>query len=325
MSRRFLVAGGGGFIGSHLCRRLIERGDHVLCVDSLLTGDGANLADLARHPRFVFLRHDVVEPLGGRFAVDVVVNLASAASPPHYQADPVHTLMTNVLGTYHLLELAVRAEARFVLASTSEVYGDPSRHPQPESYNGNVNPIGPRACYDEAKRCAETLSYDYHRTRGVDVRVARIFNTYGPRMRADDGRVVSNVICQALRGADVTIYGEGSQTRSFCYVDDLVAGLVMLADHGGPIDGPINLGNPDEVTVSALARRVLALTGGRSRLVHLPLPVDDPKRRRPDITRARTLLGWRPRTALGKGLRPTIAWFASCLEADAVAAATAPG
>jgi UDP-glucuronate decarboxylase len=319
-SRTVVVAGGAGFLGSHLCDALIAEGAHVVCLDSFLTGRRQNLRHLARDPRFELIEHDVVDPLPAsltaprRGRIDAVFNLACAASPPQYQADPEHTLLTSVLGTRHLLRLAEAAGARFLLASTSEVYGDPEVHPQTEDYRGNVSPTGPRACYDEGKRAAETLCFDFARAGRAEVRVARIFNTYGPRMRADDGRVVSNVITQALAGEDITVYGDGSQTRSFCYADDLVEGLVRLMAHDGPVTGAVNLGNPTELSVGELVRRVLALTGSRSRVVSCPLPTDDPRRRRPDIGLARRLLGWSPRMPLDLGLRATIAWLAR--EAD---------
>ncbi|KAA0123470.1 SDR family oxidoreductase [Methylobacterium sp. P1-11] len=306
---RVLVAGGAGFIGSHLIDALLADGARVTCVDSLLTGRRANLAHLVQEPRFDFIDADVTEPLPSLPRVDWVFNLACAASPPHYQADPVHTMMTSVLGTGRLLEFARDAGARFLQASTSEVYGDPERHPQQESYWGNVNPTGPRACYDEGKRSAETLTFDFERRHSLDIRVARIFNTYGPRMRADDGRVVSNVICQALAGDDITVYGNGEQTRSFCYVSDLVDGLLRLMAAETPLDGPVNLGNPREMTVGELVDLVVRMTETPSRIVRRPLPVDDPQRRRPDITRAETLLGWSPKVPLEAGLEATIAWF----------------
>jgi UDP-glucuronate decarboxylase len=310
-----VVAGGAGFLGSHLCDALLAEGAHVICIDSFLTGRKHNLRHLERDPRFDLIEADIVSPLPssalsrhGR--VDAVYNLACAASPPHYQADPEHTLMTCVLGTRNLLRLAESTGARFLLASTSEVYGDPEVHPQSESYWGHVNPTGPRACYDEGKRAAETLTFDYGRAGRAEVRVARIFNTYGPRMRADDGRVVSNLVTQALAGDDITVYGDGSQTRSFCYVADLVDGLMRLQARDGRLPGAVNLGNPLELTVSELVDRVLALTGSRSAVVRRPLPVDDPRRRRPDIGLAQRLLGWSPRVSLEAGLKATIAWFA---------------
>jgi UDP-glucuronate decarboxylase len=309
-SRLVLVAGGAGFIGSHLCDALLADGSRVICLDNLQTGRRKNLEHLKRDPRLEVIEADVIYPLPDLPRVDRIFNLACAASPPHYQADPEHTMLTSVVGTHNLLKLAERDGARFLLASTSEVYGDPDVHPQTESYWGNVNPTGPRACYDEGKRAAETLTFDFERAGRVDVRVARIFNTYGPRMRADDGRVVSNVICQALTGDDITVYGTGQQTRSFCYVSDLVEGLMRLMGHEGPTGGPVNLGNPVELTIEELVTLVTDLTGTSSEVVMRPLPVDDPRRRRPDITRAKRLLGWAPRTPLEIGLKATIAWFA---------------
>jgi len=308
---RVLVAGAAGFIGSHLCDALLARGMSVVGVDSFYTGAPGNIAHLKDHPRFAMHRADIIDPLPLSLRADLIFNLACAASPPHYQADPVHTMLTSVMGTRNLLALASDCGARLVLASTSEVYGDPMVHPQVESYCGNVNPTGPRACYDEGKRAAETLCFDYLRAGRADVRVARIFNTYGPRMRPDDGRVVSNMITQALGGADITIYGNGSQTRSFCYVDDLLDGLLRLALGEGPIAQPINLGNPSEITVRELADLVRDLTDARSGVVEMPLPADDPKRRRPDIAAARRLLGWQPGVSLEQGLERTIAWFAA--------------
>lgn len=319
-----LVAGGAGFIGSHLCRALLAGGAEVVCLDNLQTGTRANLRAFEREPRFSFVEGDVVSTLPAAlrsptFKPSMVLNLACPASPPHYQADPVHTLMTNVVGTDSLLRLAERTGARFLQASTSEVYGDPNVHPQAEGYWGHVNPIGPRACYDEGKRAAETLAFDYERAGRVDVRVARIFNTYGPNMQVDDGRVVSNVICQALSGADITVYGDGRQTRSFCYVSDLVDGLLKLAGHEGPPPGPVNLGNPNELSVADLVDKVLAMTGSSSRIVRKPLPVDDPQRRRPDIGRAEAVLGWSPKVSLEAGLKDTIAYFARELSRPRVA------
>lgn len=310
--RHVLVAGGAGFLGSHLCDALIAQGAHVFCVDNLLTSSGGNLRHLRRSPRFTFIEADIIDELPASALprrLDRVFNLACAASPPHYQADPEHTMMTNVLGTRNLLRLAERHGARFLQASTSEVYGDPEVHPQVETYSGNVNCTGPRACYDEGKRAAEALCFDFDRAGRAEVRLVRIFNTYGPRMLPDDGRIVSNVITQALAGADITIYGDGSQTRSFCYVDDLVDGLVRLMAHDGPQPGPVNLGNPNEQTVHKLVEDVLALTGHRSAVTYHPLPQDDPRRRKPDISRAREVLGWAPRTPLADGLRATLEWF----------------
>jgi nucleoside-diphosphate-sugar epimerase/spore maturation protein CgeB len=307
-----LVAGGAGFLGSHLCDRLLADGHHVVCLDNLQTGDLSNLEQAMKKPDFEFVRHDVVDPLPARLTerrFDRIYDLACAASPPQYQADPEHTMLTCVLGVTHLLQLAQKSGARFLLTSTSEVYGDPEVHPQPETYRGNVNPIGPRACYDEGKRAAETLTFDYDRAGRGEVRVARIFNTYGPRLSAADGRVVSNVISQALADRPITVFGDGSQTRSFCYVDDLIGGLVALMEHDGPQPGPINLGNPAEMTVSNLVEVVLDLTGSASEVTHRPLPIDDPRRRRPDIARAAEVLGWEPSTPLEEGLRRTIDWF----------------
>lgn len=307
-----LVTGGAGFIGSHICEALLAEGATVVCLDNLMTGRRENLRHLERNGRFDFVEADVIDRLPGslgRLAFTHVYHLACAASPPHYQADPEHTMLTCVVGTRNLLRLAEDNGARFLLSSTSEVYGDPEVHPQPESYRGWTSCTGPRACYDEGKRAAETLTFDYQRAGRAEVRVARIFNTYGPRMRPDDGRVVSNVICQALAGDDISVYGDGSQTRSFCYVSDLVDGLMRLMD-SEVADGPVNLGNPVELTVSELVERVLAMTGSASRIVHRPLPEDDPRRRRPDISRAGALLGWEPKVGLQEGLAATAAWFA---------------
>lgn len=313
-ARTVVVAGGAGFLGSHLCDALLGEGNEVICVDSFLTGLRGNLRHLERERRFDLIDADVTEPASHALRsaarhASLVLNLACPASPPHYQADPEHTLLTCVLGTRNLLRLAEEAGARFLLTSTSEVYGDPDVHPQAEGYRGNVNPTGPRACYDEGKRAAETLTFDFLRAGRVDVRVARIFNTYGPRMRADDGRVVSNVVTQALAGRDITIYGDGSQTRSFCYVDDMIDGLLRLAALPEPQPGAVNLGNPVELRVDSLVERVLALTGSASRVVQRPLPADDPRRRRPDISLARRLLGWEPRIGLEAGLTATVRWF----------------
>ncbi|HEY7810243.1 MAG TPA: UDP-glucuronic acid decarboxylase family protein [Allosphingosinicella sp.] len=310
--KKALVAGGAGFIGSHLIDALLAEGATVVCLDSLLTGREQNLAHLERESRFDFVEGDIIDDLPASVArgdFTHVFNLACAASPPHYQADPEHTMFTNVVGTRNLLRLAEEKGARFLLTSTSEVYGDPEVHPQPESYRGWVNCTGPRACYDEGKRAAETLTFDYQRMGKADVRVARIFNTYGPRMRPDDGRVVSNVICQALAGDDITVYGDGSQTRSFCYASDLVEGLMRLMD-SDVRDGPVNLGNPVELTVSDLVKRVLKMTGSKSRIVNMPLPEDDPRRRKPNIDRAKALLGWAPKVELQQGLDLTAPWFA---------------
>nr|WP_321573465.1 NAD-dependent epimerase/dehydratase family protein [Geminicoccus flavidas] len=313
-----LIAGGAGFLGSYLCERLIGEGRRVICLDSFRTGTPENLRTLERDPRFSLLEADVCEPLPSSIEVDRIYNLACPASPRHYQADPIHTLMTSVLGARNLLELARANGARLLQASTSEVYGDPDQHPQQESYWGNVNPIGIRACYDEGKRAAETLCFDYLRLHRVDVRVARIFNTYGPRMRPDDGRIVSNLIVQALSGRPLTVYGTGAQTRSFCYVTDLIDGLVRLMEVPENPQTPINIGNPEEYTINELARLVTSLTGSTSPIVYEPLPADDPQWRRPDITMARRVLGWAPRTSVREGLAATIAWFAGPAAASAV-------
>ena len=307
LARRVLVTGGAGFVGSHLIDRLIERGDEVLCVDNLFTGAKANIAHLLPHPRFEFMRHDVCHPLF--VEVDAIFNLACPASPIHYQHDPVQTTKVSVIGSINMLGLAKRIKVPILQASTSEVYGDPTQHPQTESYWGNVNPIGLRSCYDEGKRCAETLFFDYHRQHGIDVKVARIFNTYGPRMHPADGRVVSNFVMQALRGEDITIYGDGSQTRSFCYIDDLVEALLRLMETPEGFTGPVNLGNPVEFTIRELAELVIELTGARSKLVQLPLPSDDPTQRKPDISLARRELDWEPAIRLREGLEQTIAYF----------------
>ena len=301
-----LVTGGAGFIGSHLCARLLERGEEVVCLDNFFTGAKANIQPLLDHPRFEAIRHDITEPL--RLEVNRIYNLACPASPIHYQYNPVKTIKTNVLGSLNMLGLAKRVKARILQASTSEVYGDPQIHPQTEGYWGNVNPIGQRSCYDEGKRVAESLFFSYHWQNGVDIRIARIFNTYGPHMMEHDGRVVSNFIVQALKGAPLTLYGDGGQTRSFCYVDDLVSGLIRLMDTDN-VTGPINLGNPEEFTIAELAGLVLEMTGSQSVLERRPLPQDDPTRRRPDITQAREKLGWAPRVPLRDGLAPTIAYF----------------
>lgn len=307
LTKRVLVTGGAGFIGSHLCEALLETGAEVLCVDNFFTGARANIAHLLTNPRFEMLRHDVTMPLF--VEVDQIYNMACPASPVHYQYDPVQTTKTSVHGAINMLGLAKRTGSRILQASTSEVYGDPDVHPQQEDYWGNVNPIGPRSCYDEGKRCAETLFFDYYRQHQLDIKVARIFNTYGPRMHPNDGRVVSNFIVQALKGEDITLYGDGEQTRSFCYVDDLVRGLIALMDSADGVTGPINLGNPGEFTIRELAEQVIALTGSKSKLAHLPLPQDDPRKRRPDINRANELLDWQPEVALKDGLVKTIAYF----------------
>jgi UDP-glucuronate decarboxylase len=306
-----VVAGGAGFVGSHLCDQLIADGGRVVCIDSLLTSTLDNLSSVLREPRFSFIEHDVINPLPRGLAADLVFNLACAASPPLYQLDPVHTMMTNVVGTNNLLSFASEQGARFLQASTSEVYGNPLVHPQPESYAGNVNPTGPRACYDEGKRAAETLCFDYLRQGLADVRVARIFNTYGPRLRGSDGRVVSNMISQALAGEPITIYGDGSQTRSFCYVDDLVSGFMKLMRHEPAMPHAVNLGNPTESRVEEIAYVIRRMTASESEVIFCSLPVDDPCRRRPDIALARKLLNWQPKIGLEEGLRRTIDWFAS--------------
>ena len=307
---RILITGGAGFLGSHLCERLLNEGNEVICLDNYFTGRKRNIAHLMVNPYFELVRHDVTEPF--KFEVDRIYNLACPASPPHYQHNPIKTIKTSVLGAIHTLGLAKRTGARAFQASTSEVYGDPEIHPQPESYKGSVNPIGIRACYDEGKRCAETLFFDYHRQNGVDIRVVRIFNTYGPRMLPDDGRVVSNFIVRALKGEDLTIYGDGTQTRSFCYMDDLLEGFIRLMEKDG-ITGPINIGNPGEFTMLELAELILKKVGGKSKLTFHPLPGDDPKQRRPDITLARNELGWEPQVKLEDGLDPTIDYFRKLL------------
>ena len=313
--KRVLVTGGAGFVGSHLCERLLEAGNEVLCVDNYYTGTRHNVAHLLDNPSFELMRHDVTFPLFAE--VDEIYNLACPASPIHYQLDPVQTTKTSVHGAINMLGLAKRRKAKIFQASTSEVYGDPSVHPQPEEYWGNVNPIGIRSCYDEGKRCAETLFFDYHRQHGLRIKVARIFNTYGPRMHPNDGRVVSNFIVQALRGQDITLYGDGGQTRSFCYVDDLVEGFLRLMNTDDTVTGPINLGNPGEFTMKELAQKVVALTGAKSKLIHLPLPADDPRQRQPDITKAKAILGWTPTVDLDAGLAKTIAYFDGLLKSGA--------
>ncbi|UPT62185.1 MAG: SDR family oxidoreductase [Hyphomonadaceae bacterium JAD_PAG50586_4] len=310
--RRILVTGGSGFLGSHLCDRLVERGDDVICADNLFTGRKRNIAHLLDKPNFEFTRHDVTFPL--YVEVDQIYNLACPASPVHYQHDPVQTTKTSVHGAINMLGLAKRLRARIFQASTSEVYGDPDVHPQPEEYWGRVNPIGVRSCYDEGKRCAETLFFDYYRQHKLEIRVGRIFNTYGPRMHPNDGRVVSNFIVQALRGEDITLYGDGLQTRSFCYVDDLVEAFIRFMDTDGDVPGPINLGNPGEFTIKELAEHVIDLTGSKSKMIFLPLPSDDPKQRQPNIAKAREILGWEPKVPLRDGLSRTIAYFDGLLK-----------
>jgi UDP-glucuronate decarboxylase len=307
ISKRVMVTGGAGFLGSHLCERLLRDGHDVLCVDNYFTGRKDNIASLIGDPHFEAMRHDVTFPL--YVEVDQIYNLACPASPVHYQYDPVQTTKTSVIGAINMLGLAKRTGAKILQASTSEVYGDPVVHPQSEDYRGNVNPLGPRACYDEGKRCAETLFFDYQRQHGVRIKVVRIFNTYGPRMLPNDGRVVSNFIMQALRGEDITLFGNGGQTRAFCYVDDLVDGLVRLMGTQDDFAGPVNIGNPHEISVTELAHRIIRLTGSRSRIVYRDLPQDDPKQRCPDITLARRALGWEPKVALDEGLSRTIEYF----------------
>jgi len=308
---RILVTGGAGFLGSHLCERLLAEGHEVACIDNLFTGRKSNVAHLLTNPRFEFIRHDVVDPF--KIEVEQIYNLACPASPVHYQHNPIKTVKTSVMGAINALGLAKRVGARVFQASTSEVYGDPEIHPQPETYWGHVNPIGIRSCYDEGKRCAETLFFDYHRQNGVDIRVVRIFNTYGPRMLPNDGRVVSNFIVQALKGEPITIYGEGKQTRAFCYVDDLIEGFVRMMNQDKVI-GPVNLGNPGEFTMIELAEKILKETKSKSKLTFKPLPSDDPKQRRPDISLAKKSLGWEPKTQLDAGLKKTVAYFRNLLN-----------
>jgi len=316
LEKRILVTGGSGFLGSHLCERLLAEGSNVICVDNFFSGTRSNVEHLLGHKRFELMRHDVTFPI--YVEVDEIYNLACPASPIHYQRDPVQTTKTSVHGAINLLGLAKRVKAKILQASTSEVYGDPSVHPQTEEYWGNVNSIGPRSCYDEGKRCAETLFFDYWRQNKIRIKVARIFNTYGPRMHPNDGRVVSNFIVQALLGRDITVYGEGLQTRSFCYVDDLIDGLARLMGSTDSVTGPINIGNPDEFTIMELASLVIEMTGSRSRIVHRPKPQDDPRQRRPDISKAHDLLGWQPRTPLKEGLIRTISYFEELLKDQSV-------
>jgi UDP-glucuronate decarboxylase len=317
--KRILVTGGAGFIGSHLCERLLARGDEVVCVDNFYTGTRRNVAALLSNPNFELIRHDVTFPL--YVEVDEIFNLACPASPIHYQYDPVQTTKTSVHGAINMLGLAKRRRAKIFQASTSEVYGDPTVHPQPEEYWGHLNPIGLRSCYDEGKRCAETLFFDYHRQHRVRIKVARLFNTYGPRMHPQDGRVVSNFVVQALRGEPITLYGDGSQTRSFCFVEDMLDAIQRLMDSDDAVTGPINLGNPGEFTIRELAEKVLAETGSKSKIEYRPLPSDDPRQRQPDITKAREILGWRPTTDLDAGLRKTIAYFDALLSEEGKGAA----
>ena len=309
MIQRILVTGGAGFLGSHLCERLVDQGHDVICLDNFFTSQKSNVQHLLNAPNFEILRHDVTLPIF--LEVDQIYNLACPAAPGHYQYNPIKTIKTSVLGSINMLGVAKRCGARILQASTSEVYGDPEVHPQVESYRGSVNPIGIRACYDEGKRVAETLFMDYHRSNAVDIRIVRIFNTYGPRMHPYDGRVVSNFIRQALNDEDITIFGDGSQTRSFCYRDDLVDALISMMNHDGDFVGPVNIGNPTEFTIRELAQKIIELSGGSSTLVHKPLPADDPTRRRPDITLAKKELGWEPRISLADGLQQTIDWFRS--------------
>jgi UDP-glucuronate decarboxylase len=320
LRKRVLVTGGAGFLGSHLCERLLADGFDVLCVDNYFTGTKDHIAHLLGHPHFEMLRHDVTFPL--YVEVDEIFNLACPASPVHYQFDPVQTTKTSVHGAINMLGLAKRVKAKIFQASTSEVYGDPVVHPQTEEYRGNVNPIGPRACYDEGKRCAETLFFDYHRQHKLNIRVARIFNTYGPRMHPNDGRVVSNFVIQALKGEPITVFGDGKQTRAFCYVDDLIEGFIRLMAAPNDVSGPINLGNPHEFTIAELAELVIDLTGAKSKVVYRPLPVDDPMQRCPDISKARALLGWEPKVPLHEGLQLTIAYFDALLRGKTSPAST---
>ncbi|KMO28607.1 NAD-dependent dehydratase [Methylobacterium variabile] len=313
-TKKILVTGGAGFLGSHLCERLLMQGHEVLCVDNFFTGTRRNISHLLDDRNFELLRHDVTFPL--YVEVDEIYNLACPASPIHYQFDPVQTTKTSVIGAINMLGLAKRVKAKILQASTSEVYGDPEVHPQPETYWGRVNPIGYRSCYDEGKRCAETLFFDYHRQHKLQVKVVRIFNTYGPRMHPNDGRVVSNIVLQALRGEDITLYGDGSQTRSFCYVDDLIEGFIRLMGSGPDVAGPINIGNPGEFTIRQLAELVLEITNSRSTMVYRPLPPDDPRQRRPDISKAKELLGWEPTIALREGLERTIGYFDQFLTSN---------
>ncbi len=308
MTKRILITGGAGFLGSHLCDRLIAENHDVICLDNFFTGRKDNIRHLLKHPNFELVRHDVVDPF--KAEVDQIYNLACPASPVHYQFNPIKTVKTSVVGAINVLGLSKRTHARVLQASTSEVYGDPETSPQREDYRGNVNPIGRRACYDEGKRCAETLFFDYHRENSIDIRVVRIFNTYGPRMRPDDGRVVSNFICQALNDEDITVYGDGSQTRSFCYVDDLIEAMIRMMNQDSEV-GPVNIGNPGEFTILELAEKIIAMTGSRSEIIYKPLPSDDPLQRRPDITLARKTLNWEPKIHLDEGLEKTIDYFKS--------------
>ena len=314
MMKKILVTGGAGFLGSHLCEKLLQEGNEVICMDNFFTGSKRNVVNLLDNPYFEIFRHDITMP--ANLEVDEIYNLACPASPIHYQYDPIKTVQTSVMGAINMLGLAKRTGAKVLQASTSEVYGDPSVHPQPETYWGNVNPIGIRSCYDEGKRCAETLFFDYHRQNGVRIKVVRIFNTYGPNMHPNDGRVVSNFIVQALKGKDITIYGDGSQTRSFCYCDDLIKGFIAMMATGDEVTGPINIGNPGEFTIKQLAELVIELTGSKSKLVYEPLPSDDPTQRKPVIDKAREILGWEPTIPLREGLVRTIAYFDELLRTE---------
>ena len=307
MSKRILITGGAGFIGSHLCERLLKEGNEVICIDNFFTGRKDNIIHLLNNPKFQLITHDIINPLS--ITVDEIYNFACPASPPHYQYDPIFTLKTNILGSINMLEIAKSFNSKIMQASTSEVYGDPLEHPQKESYRGNVNPIGPRACYDEGKRAAETLFFDYWRKFNIKIKVIRIFNTYGPRMREDDGRVVSNFIVQALKGEDITVYGDGTQTRSFCYISDLIEGIVKMMESPDDFRGPVNLGNPGEFKIIELAEMVIKMTNSKSKIVYKPLPEDDPKVRKPDITLAKTKLNWEPKVPLEEGLKETINYF----------------
>ncbi|MFN3534523.1 MAG: UDP-glucuronic acid decarboxylase family protein [Desulfatiglandales bacterium] len=312
LEKRILVTGGAGFLGSYLCDRLVEEGKDVICLDNFFTGTKRNIWHLIGRPNFELIRHDVVFPIF--LEVDEIYHMACPASPIHYQYNPVKTIKTNIMGSINMLGLAKRVKAKVLQASTSEVYGDPEVHPQREDYWGNVNPIGKRSCYDEGKRCAETLFFDYHRQNGVRIKVARIFNTYGPRMHPNDGRVVSNMVVQALKGEEITVYGDGSQTRSFCYVDDMIEGLILLMNTGDDFTGPVNLGNPHETSIIELAETIIRVTGSKSRIVFRPLPSDDPKRRMPDISLAKRILGWEPKVGLEDGLKETVRYFRDILS-----------
>ncbi|RLB34170.1 MAG: SDR family NAD-dependent epimerase/dehydratase [Deltaproteobacteria bacterium] len=317
LRKRILVTGGGGFIGSHLCEKLLNLGNEVICLDNFFTGTKQNIIHLLNNPRFELIRHDIVQPIF--LEVDEIYNLACPASPIHYQYNPVKTIKTSVMGAINMLGLAKRVHAKILQASTSEIYGDPTVHPQPEEYWGNVNPIGIRSCYDEGKRCAETLFFDYHRQNGIRIKVVRIFNTYGPRMHPNDGRVISNFIVQALQGKDLTVNGDGSQTRSFCYIDDMVDGLIAMMDSPDEITGPINLGNTQEITIHQLAKEIIQITNSKSRIVHKVLPNDDPVKRKPDISKAMEVLGWKPKVGLKKGLQNTVKYFVRLLGMKEIA------